>query len=42
MKSAFRRLIGTCVEQETDSDSGSICERTSIIGKEVKEAYVLI
>lgn len=32
----------TCVEQETDSHSGSICERTSITGKEVKEACVLI
>ena len=42
MKSAFRRLIGTYVEQETGSDSGSICERTSIIGKEVKEAHGLI
>ena len=42
MKSAFRCLIGTCVEQETDSHSGSICERTSITGKEVKEACVLI
>ena len=32
----------TCVEQETDSHSGSICERTSITGKEVKEARVLV